>query len=170
MLLRHGNVDELRSHHKVLSDHLQKLVDSISVMSFTLDKVPIDPISMSLIPDHAIDSSASDQVPSELATKPNGDCLYNATSLLIFGNESLSYLLRDLVSIELYLFRTYYVDHPYIVAKQSVISNKSLFECCLKSLSTESASRENAIINEVISICDAHAWSSMICILLYLVP
>eukprot|EP00112_Aurelia_sp_Birch-Aquarium-sp1_P020814 Seg5447.2 transcript_id=Seg5447.2/GoldUCD/mRNA.D3Y31 product="52 kDa repressor of the inhibitor of the protein kinase" protein_id=Seg5447.2/GoldUCD/D3Y31 len=50
-------------------------------------------------------------------TSPDGNCLYNACSVALIGNESLSGCLRLLTSIELYQNSTFYATHPYIQGK-----------------------------------------------------
>ena len=41
----------------------------------------------------------------------NGDCLFNSSSILLHGNESLAILLRLLVTGELYFNAQFYCDH-----------------------------------------------------------
>ena len=43
---------------------------------------------------------------------PDGNCLFNACSLLLRHNESLASILRMLTSVELYLKVDYYLEHP----------------------------------------------------------
>ena len=45
-------------------------------------------------------------------TTGNGDCLYNAASLTLVGNESYATLLRLLVALELELNADFYAQHP----------------------------------------------------------
>ena len=45
-----------------------------------------------------------------LRSKPNGDCLFNAISVILVGNETQSLLLRLLVAGELYFNRSFYAD------------------------------------------------------------
>lgn len=52
-------------------------------------------------------------------TSGNGDCLFNATSISLCGDESLSLLLRLLVSGELFFNADYYSEHP--VFKESSV-------------------------------------------------
>ena len=47
-------------------------------------------------------------------TNGDGKCLYNAFSIALVENESLSGYLRDLTSLELSVNATYYADHPLI--------------------------------------------------------
>ena len=46
-----------------------------------------------------------------LKATPNGDCLFNAISLLVRGNESAAMLLRVLVAGELYFNASFYADN-----------------------------------------------------------
>ena len=52
-------------------------------------------------------------VPISFSASPNGDCLYNACSLALIGNESLSKSIRFLTPIELYRFSEFYAKHPH---------------------------------------------------------
>ena len=42
----------------------------------------------------------------------NGNCLYNAASVLLVGDESLNAILRLLTAAELYLHGNFYAHHP----------------------------------------------------------
>ena len=53
----------------------------------------------SLIPE---DVTKADNRRATLGSKPNGDCLFNAIPIILFGNETRSLLLRLLVTGELY--------------------------------------------------------------------
>ena len=97
----------------------------------------------------------------------NGDCLYNSASILICGNGHLPDLLRGMVSIELFLERKYYLRHPYIVTKQTLLPDRNIFAMCLTNSSTANIKNtiENyilCIINESISNCNRDCWSSQI--------
>ena len=46
-----------------------------------------------------------------IETSGNGDCLFNATSISLRGDESSSFLLRLLVAGELFFNADYYTEH-----------------------------------------------------------
>ena len=48
---------------------------------------------------------------SAIKATTNGDCLFNSSSILLHGNESLAILLRLLVAGELYFNAQFYCDH-----------------------------------------------------------
>ena len=51
-------------------------------------------------------------------TTDDGNCLYNAVSISLIGNEKLSKVLRLLTSNELFENASYYAKHPYFVQIQ----------------------------------------------------
>ena len=59
-----------------------------------------DEMADALIPE---DLSSAEKKYKAVKTTANGDCLYNATSLTLVGNESYATLLRLLVALELVL-------------------------------------------------------------------
>ena len=63
-----------------------------------------------LIPNDIV--QARDQSVVPLKATANGNCLYNAVSIMLCGSEILSKVLRLLVAGELFLNATYYADHP----------------------------------------------------------
>ena len=46
-------------------------------------------------------------------TSGNGNCLYNACSIALIGDESLANCLRGLTCMELFMNSWYYADHPH---------------------------------------------------------
>ena len=62
-------------------------------------------------------------------TTADGNCMFNACSLALIGDESLASCLRPLTSIELYLNAEYYSTHPYIeeVVKKGLILIRRIF-------------------------------------------
>ena len=165
-LLSSGDANKLQERHRMLIRHLVSAIDATkSDVEERLKKVSVDRISMALLPKNSIDDVGPDEIPTALSSKGNGDCLYNSASILICGNELLACLLRALVSIELVIHRSYYSNHPYIEEKQSVLPDKNVFEACMKSLSTKDTTKEEAVVKEAITNCNALTWSSMMCLL-----
>ena len=63
----------------------------------------------------------------------DSNCLYNATSVVLLGNESFSPLLRLLIATELYDNALFYVKHPKLIeaVNDCGLPKKSLFIQCL---------------------------------------
>ena len=58
-------------------------------------------------------SSTHDALSVILRSTPDGNCLYNAVSIVLVENESLAYNLRVLTSIELFENNSFYANHSY---------------------------------------------------------
>ena len=69
-----------------------------------------DEMANALIPEDLPESA--DKKYKAVKTTGNGDCLYNAASLTLVGNESYTTLLRLLVALELVLNANFYAQHP----------------------------------------------------------
>ena len=69
-----------------------------------------DEMANALIPEDLPESA--DKKYKAVKTTGNGDCLYNAASLTLVGNESYATLLRLLVALELALNADFYAQHP----------------------------------------------------------
>ena len=65
----------------------------------------------------------------------NGDCLFNSTSRILVGNESLHFFLRLLTTLELYTNSTFYAKHPafqeYAGGVENGYDEDTLFTLCL---------------------------------------
>ena len=70
-----------------------------------------DKLGNALIPED-LPSSTDEIIYKAVKTTGNGDCLYNAVSLALVGNESYAMLLRLLVALELALNVDFYAQHP----------------------------------------------------------
>ena len=104
-------------------------------------------------------------------TTGDGNCLYNACSIALCGNESLSCYLRCLTSIELFLNSAYYAKHPIIEQqhnKGAFSSIANTFAMCLSDNALDSVTKEDhckPIFTEAYSNALNHQWSSFICLL-----
>ena len=82
--------------------------------------------------------SSSHKVYKAVKTKGNGDCLYNAVSLALVGNESYAILLRLLVALELALSVDFYTNHPTFTYFPSGGRHpNTIFSLCLTGSSTK---------------------------------
>lgn len=88
----------------------------------------------------------------------NGNCLYNACSMALIGDESLANCLRALTCIELYVNASYYIDHPHFdnLEKTGKVSKKSSF---MDSLSHQAF--DNYVIGDYVSAVYEEAQSNV---------
>ena len=71
-----------------------------------------------------------------LRAKGNGDCLFNSISILLFGDENRSHLLRLWVAGERYFNRSFYADHNafnYVITSDTDFFPDVLFTVALVS-------------------------------------
>ena len=126
------------------------------------------------------DVFASTLIPSDfcggkevLAVKAadNGDCLYNATSIPLCGDESLALLLRLLVSGELFFNAKYYAEHSVFsdASGDTGISVNTVFSIALNRQAEKkfSDTQDNckAVKVQALSSCAVGEWSSFLNIL-----
>lgn len=99
----------------------------------------------------------------------NGNCLFNAASRILVGNESLCHFLRLLTTIELYTNSNFYANHP---AFQEYLSSDvvngydevTVFTMCLESKGMDSwdgEDRINAINEDAKQCCEENSWCGM---------
>lgn len=128
--------------------------------------LPRDELGTSLIPEDVTD--AGNQLVA-LKSKPNGDCLFNAVSITLFGNDTRSLLLRLLVAGELYFNRSFYADHD--VFKDTTASDPELYPNILFSVAltrrgdrkfSETGSRDDTLKEEAFVACEIGQWSSLV--------
>lgn len=106
-------------------------------------------------------------------TTGNGDCLYNAVSLVLNGTESYTSLLRLLVALELLLNKDYYIQHPRLTSFSNTDSHHpdTLFSLCLTTNSDQffhdiGCCREKAIWSEARVASKSCEWSGFFFIFL----
>ena len=87
--------DGLEEASRILADTLNEFRKEVKTPS-ALKDLPRDDFAMCLIPEDI--NRAKGQCLFALKTTPNGDCLFNAASILLCGNESVAMLLRLLVA------------------------------------------------------------------------
>ena len=101
-------------------------------------------------------------------TTGEGNCLYNACSIALCGNESLASYLRCLTSIELFINSTFYARHPIIVQQHNKTACSSIantFAKCLSDIAQNSVRKEDPckrIITEAYSNAMNRQWSSFV--------
>ena len=104
----------------------------------------------------------------------NGDSLYNATSVLVTGNEKLSLALRALTSAELYLNANYYSSHPTFTNLLATETKSSLLDIFFSVEDTFQATvllqaKSNSYVDwvkqEALKNCQTHRWSPFLSVM-----
>lgn len=138
--------------------------------SSALKDLPRDDLATFLIPDDV--TRPGGQRLFALKATPNGDCLFNAISLLVRGNESAAMLLRLLVAGELYFNASFYADHHVFVdtiRSNSDLSLDTLFTVALTEAGADECSKNrsktDAVKSEALVACTRGEWSSFLHIL-----
>ena len=101
----------------------------------------------------------------------NGNCLYNACSIAITGNNNdVSVILRCLTSIELFENASYYANHPVIKSQHesgAFTSLKNAFAMCLSDTALsvyENLDCNAAVVGEAKNNAKNYEFSSMMCL------
>ncbi|XP_044180490.1 uncharacterized protein LOC122961749 [Acropora millepora] len=138
--------------------------------SSTLKDLPRDDLATFLIPDDV--TRPGGQRLFALKATPNGDCLFNAISLLVRGNESAAMLLCLLVAGELYFNASFYANHHVFVdtiRSNSDLSLDTLFTVALTEAGADEClknrSKTDAVKSEARVACTRGEWSSFLHIL-----
>ena len=102
----------IRKNQKVVCSEIQQLYSSylpqscVVVKNFNQVTQVRDTIAILLLPKDI----TGDFIPVKVTA--DGNCLYNAASVLVVGDESLTAILRLLTAAELYLHSDFYAHHP----------------------------------------------------------
>lgn len=119
----------------------------------------LSPITTALIPNDVTAEVDNSQLVG-LSTTGNGDCLFNASSIMLFGDESVSTLLRLLVAGELYFNSSFYAAHEAFTEMSR--SNPELYPDVLFTVAltkrgdrkfTETGDRDEAVKEEALLVC-----------------
>ena len=98
----------------------------------------------------------------------NGDSLYNATYVLVTGNEHLSLARRALTSAKLYLNAKYYSYHPTFTNRLATKTKSSLLDIFFSVedtfqatvlLHAKSYTYVDWVEQEALKTCQTHRWS-----------
>ncbi len=117
-----------------------------------------------LIPED-LPSTTSESERKAVKTTGNGDCLYNAVSLALVGNESYAMRLRLLVALELALNVKFYAQHPKFSSFPSDGRHpNTVFSLCLtkssdKAFHDNNQDRQMAIWSEARAASTPKKWS-----------
>ena len=138
--------------------------------SSALKDLPRDDLATFLIPDDV--TRPGGQRLFALKATPNGDCLFNAISLLVRGNESAAMLLRLLAAGELYFNASFYADHHVFVdtiRSNNDLSLDTLFTVALTEAGADECSKNRSktdtVKSEALVACTRGEWSSFLHIL-----
>ena len=123
--------------------------------------LPTDKMAMSLVPE---DLPLEPEI-AATRTSPDGNCLFNAVSLALVGDETQTSLLRLLVAVELLLNCEFYIQHPRFTPFSSADHQEDkLFSLCLTRESDKvyvdtKKSKEDAIWSEALIATKSKEWS-----------
>ena len=163
--------DKFEEAKKILVQNKCDFKKELEVKSSSaLKDLPRDDLATFLIPDDV--TRPGGQRLFALKATPNGDCLFNAISLLVRGNESAAMLLRLLVAGELYFNASFYADHHVFVdtiRSNSDLSLDTLFPVALTESGADECSKNrsktDAVKSEALVACTRGEWSSFLHIL-----
>lgn len=125
----------------------------------------VDKLAQQLLPD---------DLPNNLhfipvGTSDAGNCLYNAASIQICGNESLATSLRILNAAELYVNATEYGKHPVLGKGLNTIKGfhpntvfTSAFTKAGEDMFNQTYNKTKAVEAEAMAICQNGAWSPLV--------
>ena len=123
-------------------------------------RLPRDKMAMSLVPEDL------PLVPEIVVTRTSpGNCLFNAVSLALVGDETQMSLLRLLVAIELLLNSEFYIQHPILTLFSSADHQEDKpFSLCLTRDSDKvyvhtNKSKEDAIWSKAQVATKCKEWS-----------
>ena len=125
----------------------------------------VDELAQQLLPDDLPNNLHF--IPVE--TKGLGNCLYNAASIQICGNESLATSLRILNAAELYVNATEYGEHPVLVKGLDTIKDfhpttvfTSAFSKAGEDMYNQTNNKTKAVEAEALAICQDGAWNPLV--------
>ena len=152
----------------------QSLCDEADRLSATIDQYRIPDPCVTKFPVSSIDHSAAEFVPNDiiddfvpLRSTPNGNCLFNAASILLVGNETMSTELRLRSAVALMQLESTFMDNnnaliSQLIQEQVILYNP--FAATDYRLHSTNVSRETismVLQNEVITSLKDFTWSSM---------
>lgn len=162
--LLNNEIDEVKS---LLAKKQDALRDVARATRLTLEDLPRDDLGTSLIPEDV--TFKQGEIMFALIATPNGDCLFNAASVLLCGDESLTILLRLLVAGELYFNASFYADHETFnetARSDAELSEDVLFLVALTKRGdqkfTASQDKVEAVQEEAFVACEKGEWSSLV--------
>ena len=156
VLLINENLEEAK---RILTRKLDVFRNEIRTASdLILQNLPRDYFATCLIP--ADVNQVKGERLSAIKATANGDCLFNSSSILLHGNESLAILLRLLVAGELYFKAQFYCDHDAFSTNgiNSDITLETLFSVAL----TDEAMNKFSETGSKVVASTRYKWSSFV--------
>ena len=104
-------------------------------------------------------------------TTGDGNCLYNACSIALIGDETLATCLRCLTSIELYQYAHFYASHPvldYLESQKRISNLNNAFAKMLSFKAADLFEKDNhlpSVYREALHIAKNFRFSSFLCVL-----
>ena len=150
---------------KKLLLNAKKCLNCLSLTGMSTTTMRKDEISTTLIPREAELNNCI-----ALQTTGNGNCMFNAASLLLAGNESLSDVIRLLIAGELFFFSEHYIqtiqDRFFKLENDTPYSEATVFSTILTEAgakeTTNSKNRLEAIHAEARDTCLTNNWNGMV--------
>ena len=122
--LINNEIDETKS---LLARKQAAIKDVTRTAKITLENLPRDDLRTSLIPEDVTVKQGEHML--ALEATPNGDCLFNAASILLCGHESLSTLLRLLVPGNYILMPHFMLTMKHLVKLKDQTPNSPKMFC-----------------------------------------
>ena len=113
--LLNGEIDHVKRLLNTKGEELTNLIRGRPAIP-DYKNLPCDDLATALIPDDVTADVDNNRLVG-LSTTGNGDCLFNASSIMLFGDESVSTLLRLLVAGELYF------NNLFMLSFSSMVKN-----------------------------------------------
>ena len=101
----------------------------------------------------------------------NGNCLFNACSIVLIGDESLSVYLRCLTTIEMFKHASYYANHPIIYGHclhDKRLDENSIFSIFISQIAYQSFQKNDripAVLAEAVNVANNFTYSSFLSLL-----
>jgi len=161
--------DRFEEARRILADNLKEFRKEVKTPS-TLKDLPRNDFATCLIPEDI--NRAKGQHLFALKTTPNVDCLFNAASILLCGNESVTMLLHLLVAGELFFNAPFYADNDVFIETTKTSTDltfNTLFSIALTKAGEEkfakTCEKSEAVKAEALVACTRGKWSSFIHVL-----
>ena len=161
--------DEIEEARKIFASKQNTFKKEVKTPS-ALKDLPHDDFATYLIPEDV--NRAKGHRLFALKATLNGDCLFNAVSILLCGNESNSMLLRLLVAGELYFNAPFYANHSVFTDTTRVCTDltlETLFSIALTKAGdekmSETGNKLDAVKAEALVACTPGKWSSFMHVL-----
>ena len=157
-----ADIQSQRQKHIQLLDRFESYVPCVELQKKSFK---VDELSQALIPDKLVEHGYK-----AAQVRGDGNCLFNAMSLALCGDDSLATNLRCLTAAELYLNAAAYSSHPLYVETLASIPNadpEAIFASMISSIAVDifyenDRDKVLAIKSEARDICANHKHCTLI--------